>query len=109
MEVEKFSEYQGLTVAEVSLNLSESHFDNNLIMETEFRKVIHDYNNYTGTGVYGKSFRFYVKNQYEPVPKEINRKLPVTVKDQLRNQTVNELAEDPIETYRQFFLLNPIS
>ena len=105
LEVGKFSEYHGLTVAEISLNLSESHFDNDLIMETEFRKVIHDYNNFTGTGVYGRSFRFYVKNQYDPVPTEILRKLPVTIQDQLRNDTANEVVEDPFESYRQYFLL----
>ena len=100
LEVQKFREYQGLTVAEVFFNLSESHFDNDLKIETDFQKLIQDYNNYNGSGVFGKSFRFYVKNHFDPVPTEIKRKLPITIKGQQKNVTANEANEDPIETYR---------
>merc|ERR1712088_558822 len=76
LEVVKFSEHRGLTAAKVSFNLTESHFDNDLMIETEFKTLVNNYTKYNGFGVYGKSFRFYVKNQYDPVPSEITRILP---------------------------------
>ena len=76
------------------------HFDNDLIIETEFRNIIQHYNDYNGTGVYGKSFRFYVKNDYDPVPSAIKRILPGGAKVQIKNETVTEEDDDPIETYR---------
>ena len=100
LEVVKFSEHRGLTAAKVSFNLTESHFDNDLIIETEFKTLIANYTNYNGYGVYGKSFRFYVKNQYDPVPSEITRILPVNSKKTVKTQEVIEDDEDLIESYR---------
>ena len=100
LEVVKFSEHYGLTAAEVSFNLTESHFDNDLIVETDFKTLISDYNKYNGSGVFGKTFRFYMKNQYDPVPSEIVRILPVDTKMTVKTQEVIKDDEDLIESYR---------
>ena len=100
LEVVKFSEHLGLTAAQVSFNLSESHFDNDLMVETDFKTLIAHYNKYNGNGVYGKTFRFYVKNQYDPVAKEIRRILPVNTKMTVKTQDVIEEDEDLIDSYR---------
>ena len=100
LEVVKFSEHHGLTAAKVSFNLTESHFDNDLMVETEFKTLIADYNQYTGPGVYGETFRFFVKNQYDPTPFEIIRILPVNTKLTEKTQEVIEDNEDLIESYR---------
>ena len=100
LEVVKFSEHQGLTAAEVSFNLTESHFDNDLIIETNFKTLIDNYTTYNGPGVYGKTFRFYVKNQYDPVPSEIRRILPVNKRMTVKTQEIIEDDEDLVESYR---------
>ena len=84
----------------VSFNLTESHFDNDLIIETNFKTLIDNYTTYNGPGVYGKTFRFYVKNQYDPVPSEIRRILPVTKRMTVKTQEIIEDDEDLVESYR---------
>ena len=100
LEVVKFSEHLGLTAAQVSFNLSESHYDNDLMIETDFKTLIADYNQYNGPGVFGKTFRFYVKNHYDPVASEIRRILPVNTKMTVKTQEIIEDDEDLVETYR---------
>ena len=104
LEVVKFLEHHGLTAAKVSFNLTESHFDNDLMVETNFQTLVTNYTNYNGSGVYGKTFRFYVKNQYDPVPSDITRILPVNTKMTAQTQEVTDDDEDLIESYRYIFL-----
>ena len=98
LEVLKFSEHLGVTLTTAQLNLTESHFDNDLAFETEFRTLIETYNNYNGTGVFGTTFNRYSKHTYDSTLKEVYRVLPVTVEAKTEASAVIE--EDPMETLR---------
>merc|ERR1712226_709850 len=74
------------------------------MIETNFKTLIANYTTYSGPGVYGKTFRFYVKNHYDPVPSEIRRILPVSTKMTGKTQDVIEDDEDLVESYRIFGL-----
>ena len=74
------------------------------MVETNFQTLVTNYTNYNGSGVYGKTFRFYVKNQYDPVPSDITRILPVNTKMTAQTQEVTDDDEDLIESYRYIFL-----
>ena len=63
LEVVQFSEYRGLTLASLRVNMSESHFDNDLVFETEFEKIIEKYDNYNGPDVFGRTFKRYSKSR----------------------------------------------
>ena len=63
LEVVQFSEHRGLTLASLRVNMSESHFDNDLVFETEFEKIVEKYDNYNGPDVFGRTFKRYSKSR----------------------------------------------
>ena len=65
LEVVQFSEHRGLTLASLRVNMSESHFDNDLVFETEFEKIVEKYDNYNGPDVFGRTFKRYSKSRWK--------------------------------------------
>ena len=98
LEVLKFSEHFGVTLTTAQLNLTESHFDNDLAFETEFRQLIEKYNNFNGTGVFGATFKRYSKHTYDSTLKEVYRVLPVSVES--KTEAAPVIEEDPMEMLR---------
>ena len=58
----KFVDHGGHTAVLVKINITESHFDNTLRLETHFRTLAEKYNSWNGTGVFNKTFKGYSKN-----------------------------------------------
>ena len=45
--------------------MSESHFDNDLIVETKLAEILERYQEYNKTDVFGQTFKRYSKNNYD--------------------------------------------
>jgi len=98
LSVLDFTEYQGLTQATVQLNISESHFNNDLLVETEFAIINDQYQSFNGSGVFGRTFKKYSRNIFDSKLQEVFRVLPVSAQTIIA--TTEEEDEDPMETLR---------
>ena len=99
LEVDKFVDHGGLTAVLVKINITESHFDNTLRLETHFRTLAEKYNSWNGTGVFNKTFKGYSKNKFDPKLISAIRILPKEAA-QARNITFLENEADPMDTIR---------
>ena len=99
LEVLDFAEYQGFTQTSALLNLTESHFDNDLIFETKFTKLIERYDKYQGPDIFGKTFKRYSKHSFSSKLNMVKRRLPETVQMKVTVSETEEAYQDPIEPY----------
>ena len=99
LEVLDFTEFQGFTQTSALINLTESHFDNDLIFETKFATLIERYDNYEGPDIFGKTFKRYSKHIFSSKLNLVRRKLPETVNMKVEVTEVEDGFEDPIEPY----------
>ena len=104
LEVLEFTEYQGFTQTSALINITESHFDNDLIFETKFATLIDRYDNYQEPDIFGKTFKRYSKHIYSPTLNMVRRKLPETVNMKVEVTEIENGFEDPIEPYTIFGL-----
>ena len=104
LEVLDFTEFQGFTQTSALINLTESHFDNDLIFETKFATLIERYDNYEGPDIFGKTFKRYSKHIFSSKLNLVRRKLPETVNMKVEVTEVEDGFEDPIEPYSIFGL-----
>ena len=99
LEVLDFTEFQGFTQTSALINLTESHFDNDLIFETKFATLIERYDNYEGPDIFGKTFKRYSKHIFSSKLNLVRRKLPETVNMKVEVTEVEDGFDDPIEPY----------
>ena len=99
LEVLDFTEFQGFTQTSALINLTESHFDNDLIFETKFATLIERYDNYEGPDIFGKTFKRYSKHIFSSKLNLVRRKLPETINMKVEFTEVEDGFEDPIEPY----------
>ena len=102
LEVLYFTEYQGFTQTSALINLTESHFDNDLIFETKFATLIERYDEYEGSDIFGKTFKRYTKHSYSSKLHLVRRRLPETVKMKVEVTETEDGFVDPIEPYSIF-------
>ena len=98
LEVVDFSEYNGLTLATVKINMTESHFNNDLLVEADFARINDKYAAYDGSGVFGRTFKMYSKNSYNSKLEEVVRVLPK--KKIVVNDSKETTEADPMDTLR---------
>ena len=99
VEVERFTGQGRYTAVDVKINLTESHFDNALRLESNFRVLAEKYKAWNGTGVFNKTFKGYSKHDYDPkliaawriLPEEAAKAKPIVVL---------ETDSDPLEKIR---------
>lgn len=99
LEVLDFTEFQGFTQTSALINLTESHFDNDLIFETKFATLIERYDNYEGPDIFGKTFKRYSKHIFSSKLNLVRRRLPETVNMKVEVTETEDGFEDPIEPY----------
>ena len=104
LEVLYFTEFQGFTQTSALINLTESHFDNDLIFETKFATLIERYDNYEGPDIFGKTFKRYSKHIFSSKLNLVRRRLPETANVKVEVIEVEDEFEDPIEPYSIFGL-----
>ena len=76
VELTKFVSKKGFVGAHLDINMTESHYDNHISVENYFIGAVRLYNNYTGPGVFGNTFRWYKKNSYDVLSVTCTRDLP---------------------------------
>ena len=76
LDVDQFVGHGRYPAVMVKINLTESHFDNALRLESNFRSLAEKYNAWDGTGVFNKIFKGYSKNNYDPKLISAFRDLP---------------------------------
>ena len=99
LDVDKFVGHGRYTAVMVKINLTESHFDNTLRMESNFRLLAEKYNTWNGTGVFNKTFKGYSKNDYDPKLISVFRVLPKEAA-MAKKVVVVETETDPMEKIR---------
>ena len=104
LELLYFTEFQGFTQTSALINLTESHFDNDLIFETKFATLIERYDNYQEPDIFGKTFKRYTKHIFSPKLSLVRRRLPETVNIKVVVVEKEDGFDDPIEPYSIFGL-----
>ena len=96
VELTKFISMKGFVCAHLDINMTESHFDNHIAVENYFIEAVRLYDTFTGTGVFGKTFRWYKKNTYNVLTVTCARDLPRDAGVVLEVTDVEEVEESLI-------------